>query len=51
MFTTEGIATCEALSFMGTMDLPAKAMAMEMTQFNAKYGCGPCEVPGKVVKG
>ena len=49
MFTTEGIATCEALSFMGTMDLPAKAM--EMTQFNAKCGCGPCEVPGKVVKG
>ena len=50
MFTTEGIATCKALPFIGTMDLPAKAMAMEMTLFNAKYGCGPCEAPSKVVK-
>ena len=33
-----------------TMDLQAKAYALNMSMHNGEYGCSTCEEPGKVVK-
>lgn len=40
----KGILLC------GTCDLPAKAMVMNMTQFNGKFGCPKCKQEGTVIQ-
>lgn len=34
------------LMLLGTFDLPAKAKAVNMTQYNGSYGCSTCEIEG-----
>ena len=35
---------------LGSMDLPAKAKVLNMTQFNGSFGCSTCEIEGLRVK-
>ena len=39
MHTPQGVKHLKAQLLLGVFDLPAKAMAMNMKQFNGQYGC------------
>ena len=41
---------CRAVLLCTTCDLPAKAMIMNMVQFNGFYGCSHCLQPGTYMK-
>ena len=41
---------CRAMLLCGTCDLPAKAMAYNMVQYNGYYGCSHCLQSGKTFK-
>ena len=45
--TPAGLSTIRAKLAMGVFDLPAKASALCVKQFNGKYGCTVCEHPGR----
>ena len=45
--TAEGFKTVCMKLVMGIFDLPAKASALSIKQFNGKYGCSVCCHPGK----
>ena len=45
--TPAGLSTVRARLVMGIFDLPAKASALCVKQFNGTYGCTVCEHPGK----
>jgi hypothetical protein len=42
-----GLSTIRAKLAIGIFDLPAKASALCIKQYNGKYGCTVCEHPGK----
>lgn len=43
------LITVRGLLLWGTCDLPAKALMLNMQQFNGECGCPKCKVPGKSV--
>lgn len=45
----QGTITVKGLLLCGTCDLPAKAIMMNMAQFNGEYGCIKCKQAGSVV--
>ena len=45
--TPGGLATIQVKLVMEIFDLPAKASALCIKQYNGKYGCSVCEHPGK----
>ena len=44
--TPNGVRSCKAAIVMSTVDLPAKAIMLNMKQFNGKHGCSHCEYEG-----
>ena len=42
--------SCRAMLLCGTCDLPAKAIAYNMTQYNGEYGCSHCSQKGETFK-
>lgn len=40
--TSDGLRNLKAKLLLAVFDLPAKAMALNTTQFNGKYGCAYC---------
>lgn len=44
--TSSGTTVCKAMLLMVSVDLPARAMVLDMKQFNGKNGCCYCESPG-----
>jgi len=42
--------TCHVAFIACTCDLPARALLMNMNQFNGFYGCSKCLQKGKIVK-
>lgn len=44
------VENIKAFLICGTADLPAKATALNMVQFNGKYSCSVCLQPGKTEK-
>lgn len=47
MSTPVGTKVIKAKLMFGVFDMPAKALVMEMKQFNEQYGCTTCFHPGK----
>ena len=47
--TPVGTRTIKAKVLMAVLDLPAKATATNMVQFNGKYGCNYCTDKGETV--
>lgn len=47
--TPSGIATCRVMLLMASVDLPARAILMNMKQFNGEYSCLYCEDPGSTI--
>ncbi len=43
------LAICKAMVLCLTVDLPAKAKVLAVTQFNGEYGCTNCKHQGEVV--
>jgi len=43
----KSIVVCQAVLLCTTCDFPAKAMALNMTNFNGFYNCCYCVQPGK----
>lgn len=48
--TSSGTKTVRAMLLLSVFDLPAKSAAVNMKQFNGKYGCLYCEHPGEALK-
>ena len=44
--TTDGAMLAHAALLLATADLPAKAMMLNMKQYNGKYGCSNCDYEG-----
>lgn len=42
--------SCKVMLLVGTMDLPARAGVLHMTQYNGEYSCIFCMHPGAVVR-
>lgn len=49
MLTPAGMMLAGAILLSCSVDLPARAMIMNMKQFNGMYGCVYCEDQGTVV--
>ena len=49
MPNTNSSITVKGLLLGGTCDLPAKAMMMNMMQYNGRFGCSRCKQEGTVV--
>jgi hypothetical protein len=47
--TTEGTKVVRGKLLMGIFDLPAKASATNMKQYNGKYGCNYCTDEGELI--
>lgn len=45
--TSDGMKKVRAMLLLSVFDLPAKAAAVNMKQFNGKYGCLYCDNPGE----
>lgn len=59
LLETEGVNVCspkegqfnsKVVLLLGTADLPAKCLVMNMVQFNGEYGCSKCLQPGSTVR-
>lgn len=49
--TPRGVQNARAILLVASVDLPARAILMNMKQFNGEYGCLYCENPGTTTPG